>query len=210
MQPTHSSPQVCPLKPELQYTAPAHTSRWVSQAGRCREVARTFVLVSLSILPATRHLLHASLSLWSSLYVLAELPTSEWSSQGKGTFPLLELPPRVPCPIWFLFSLFDFDPTQLHDDLSCNFSFDFMRFSASIQQIFYENFSPWRGIFDVFVGGGEFQVLLFHYLHESSVRYFSISLLFSVFTHYSVPNSMACISRFTYICALLQYLVCIS
>ena len=97
----------------------------------------------------------------SSLYVLAELLTREWSSQGKRTFPLSELPPRVPGPIWFLFSLFGFDPTQLHDDLTCNFGFDFMRFSASIQQTFCENFSPWRGIFDVFVGGGELHTLLF-------------------------------------------------
>ena len=149
MQPTHSSPQVCPLKPELQYMVPAHTSRWVSQAGGCREVARTFVLVS--ILPARRHLLHSSLSLWSSLSVLAELPKIKWSSRGKGTFPLSETPPRVPGPIWFLFPVFVFYPTQLHDDLSSNFGFDFMRCSASIQQIFCENSSPWRCIFDVFV-----------------------------------------------------------
>ena len=92
MQPTHSSPQVCPLKPELQYTTPAHTSRWVSQARRCREVARTFVLVSLSILPATRHLLHASLSLWA--------PFMSWlnSSPGNGV-------PRVREPSLFQSSL---------------------------------------------------------------------------------------------------------
>ena len=163
MQPTHSSPQVCPLKPELQYTAPAHTSRWVFQAGGCREVARTFSW-SLCILPGTRQLLHSSLSLWSSLPVLVELPKSEWSSWGKGTFPLSELPPRVPGAIWFFLSLFVFDPTQLHDDLSCNFSFDLMRFSASIQRIFCEYFSTWRCIFDVSVGGGELHVLLFLHL----------------------------------------------
>ena len=106
MQPTHSSPQVCPLKPELQYMVPAHTSRWVSQAGGCREVARTFVLVS--ILPARRHLLHSSLSLWSSLSVLAELPKIEWSSRGKGTFPFQRSLPE--CQVlfgsFFLFLLF--------------------------------------------------------------------------------------------------------
>ena len=95
---------------------------------------------------------------------MVELPKSEWSSWGKGTFPLSELSPRVPGAIWFLFSLFVFDPTQLHDDLSCNFGFDFMRFSASIQRIFCEYFSTWRCIFDASVGGDELHVLLFLHL----------------------------------------------
>ena len=36
-----SSPRVCLLKPEFQYPAPAHTSRWVFQAGECSKVAWT-------------------------------------------------------------------------------------------------------------------------------------------------------------------------
>ena len=36
-----SSPWVCPLKPEFQHPATAHTSRRVSSAGKCSKVAQT-------------------------------------------------------------------------------------------------------------------------------------------------------------------------
>ena len=54
MQPTLSSPWVCPLKPEFQHPAPACTSWCERQAGECRQVARTLCAgLALLCLPQT-------------------------------------------------------------------------------------------------------------------------------------------------------------
>jgi len=54
-----------------------------------------------------------------------------------------------------------------------------LQMALFISFLWLSNIPLYTRIFDVFVGGGEFQILLFHYLDESSVRYFSTSLLFS-------------------------------
>lgn len=65
-------------------------------------------------------------------------------SQGEGIFPLSQLPSRGAGPIQIP-PLSLFGPAWLYGDLSCNF--DFMRSSASIQHIFYENCFTSRYIF---------------------------------------------------------------
>lgn len=89
-----SSTQVCFLKPEFQHSVAANTSRYASQAGKCRDLART-IFAGLSLYTegpqASFYTLH--LSLWSSLSVPEGLPSSEGSSQGNGNF-LSHLPPR--------------------------------------------------------------------------------------------------------------------
>ena len=125
---------------------------------------------SFSVLPAANWLLHSPPSLWSSLSVLPDIPTSESASQCEGTFPLSQLPPRAQVPPQFHF--FFFPPTQLCGDLFCNFGF--MRFSASIQQVFWENCSTCKCIFDVFVGGGELPIFLFHHLDQAPLVLFLI------------------------------------
>lgn len=57
-----SSTQVCFLKPEFQHSVAANTSRYASQAGKCRDLARTiFAGLSLYTEGATGQLLHSPL-----------------------------------------------------------------------------------------------------------------------------------------------------
>lgn len=99
---------------------------------------------------------------------------------------LLQLPPRGTGPIQISFL---FCPTWLCGDLACNFGF--MR-STSIQQVFCENCSTRRCIFDVFVGGDRLHVLLFHhpdlitlqwYLWWLSLLFLMNPLMFSLIAH---------------------------
>lgn len=120
---------------------------------------------SLSVLPATSQLLHFPLSLWSSLLCASWYPYlwsgfPEWANLSSFTTP-----PRDAGPI-LIGIFFFFHPSWLYDDLSYNFGF--MRYSASIQQVFCENCSTCRCIFDVFVGGSELHILLLCHLNPAS------------------------------------------
>ena len=77
--------------------------------------------------------------------VLADLPASEGGSQGEGTLPLSQLPPRGAGPILIPFFSLSFRPTRLCGDLSC--SFGCMRSFDSFQLVFCENRSRCSCIF---------------------------------------------------------------
>lgn len=154
-----SSPRVCPLNPEFRHQAPIH-------AGRCTSGWRNQVLArplcaGLSLFcPSQR-----AVVLSSDPVILLFCPA--WSSPQWGGFP--------GCKLFFFFSslpgaqvsscihfhFFSYCPTKLHRDFSCRFRY--VRPSADILYMFCENF--WRCIFDVFMGGGEFPVLVLLLCH---------------------------------------------
>ena len=116
----------------------------VSQAGECIKVART-IRAGLTVL--LLHFGYCTL-LWASeaLFLSRWSPPGEGAGQGEGNFLLSQLPLRgagpVPIPL-----LFFFNPTWLCGNFSCNFGF--MILSASIQQIFCDNCTTCRCIFDI-------------------------------------------------------------
>ena len=113
--------------------------------------------------------------------------------------------PGVQVPSQFFF-FFSFCPTWLRGDLSC--SFGFMRFSLSVQQVFCENFSTCRYVFDVFVGGGELSVLLFCHLAALFLTFWETSTLFSiVIVPIYIPTSRAWLFPFLHILANSCYLL---
>ena len=140
-------------------------NRWLTtKAGmlQCRPGVQ-FLLV----LPSTDNLLHPSLIPCRSFSVSAYFPTVReffWVQEPPLTF---SFPPGLLAPFLiplFFFSSF-FHPTRLWDNFSCRFRC--LKFSASVQQVLYENFSICRCIPDVLVRSDEFCILLFHCLDSS-------------------------------------------
>ena len=89
----------------FQHPAPSSSgirvSRWGVQNGS------THCLCSSSSALAAANwlvLIYSPLKLWSFLSVSVDLPIGEGASQGAGTFPLSQLPPRGPSPHPILFS----------------------------------------------------------------------------------------------------------
>lgn len=94
-----SFPQVCPPKPELQRSAPVHTSKCASWAGECSEVTQT-ICAGLSLCSTCCKLVAALLSKPLRLpFCPADLLTSEEASRSERTLPLSQLRPRNTGPI---------------------------------------------------------------------------------------------------------------
>lgn len=159
------STEACVSAPSL-----AHNSRQRSWAERCRSVTRATCVSSLcsACWKLAAELTSASLKLplcpgWSPSYWQG-FPgwrnVSPFTASSQGQRSCLDS----------LFSLFC--PTWLYGDLSC--SFDWMRSSIRVQQLFLENCSTCRCIFHAFVGGGELYVHLFcHFDLSSSILFCS-------------------------------------
>ena len=89
---TKPSPRVCPLNPEFQHPDTVHICRYVSQPGKCGNMAAISAGPSLSCLAAGQqgHIpLRQTPGPCNSLSVSADLPASKSGSQGEGTIPLL-------------------------------------------------------------------------------------------------------------------------
>ena len=111
-----SAPQVCPLKPEFQHPAPAHTSRHASWARECMELARTFCAgLSLFCMPRAGYctLLRASETPFPSR--LISLPVKKFPRVSEH-FLFHNSLPGAQVLSRFLFFFF-FHPAQLLSDL---------------------------------------------------------------------------------------------
>lgn len=121
--------------------------------------------------PTISWLLCSSLSLWSSISVPADLPV-EGGFQDEGTFPLSQLPPRVAGLIpffFFFFFLYFILLGYMVIFLVILVSWDLLpAFSSYSVRIV----PTCRCIFEVFVGGGELQIFLFHHLDPAPLNSF--------------------------------------
>ena len=144
----------------------------------------------------------------NSISVQAHLPRVEGSSQGEGTVSLSQLSPRragsISIPFFFPFYL-----TQLCGDLPCNFGH--MRSSASILQIFCENYSTCKHIYDVFLEAGEFHVLLFHHLDFFPLCYILLLNCSAHFKDYNIHpyQSLKLVCNFMlFLVKIIEHFIC--
>lgn len=89
------SPHICSLKPKLQQPADASTSRCISQAEKCGDMAAVSACCCLSSLAASQHLhtpLEKSPGHSLSHSFLVDIPPGKQDSQDKGICPLSWLP----------------------------------------------------------------------------------------------------------------------